>query len=38
MPTVATDSSPVIGNLVRLGDSSLLAQTRDGGVYAITVK
>lgn len=35
---VQTDKSPVMAQLVDLGNSSLLAQTRSGGVYAISLK
>ncbi len=35
---VQTEESPVMARLVRLNDATLLAQTRGGGLYAITLK
>ncbi len=35
---VATENSPIMSQLLDLGNSTLLAQTRSGGLYAIAVK
>lgn len=35
---IRTEDSPVMAHLVDMGNSSLLAQTRDGGVYAIAIQ
>jgi len=33
---VQTENSPIMAQLVDIGNSTLLAQTRDGGLYAVT--
>ena len=33
-----TEKSPVMPQLLELGNSSLLAQTRDGGLFAISIQ
>jgi outer membrane protein assembly factor BamB len=35
---IRTDESPMMSQLVELGSGGLLAQTRDGGLYAISLK